>query len=324
MTVTFAKPPAAHEANEQQQASTSSWFSRSAAKALVAGGSQAEPAAAATASAKSFVDSVISELAEDGPAWLRRTEFEWDLTQRQQPEFSLLTIQPLYRSSGGIDTVFVQARIAYGRGRRTTGNLGFGYRRLIMNGTAMLGANAFYDYEWPYSHARWGLGVEVRSGPVELNSNIYHALSGRSQITTNTHERALDGYDVELGVQVPYLPWARVYARRFHWQKKEGARNINGQRLALRIQPDFPLEIEAGVQDDNVTNSAYFVLFRVSLVLGRQDSPRALPLIDKRPFRTVDLHDVTLEPVRRENTIRVEQTTTGAAGTATVTISRGT
>ena len=322
--MTFAQPTAAHEANEQQQASASGWFSRSAAKALVAAGSQGEPVAAATATAKSFVDSVMSELAKDGPAWLRRTEFEWDLTQRQQPEFSLLTIQPLYRSSGGIDTVFVQARLAYGRGGRTTGNLGFGYRRLIMDGTAMLGANTFYDYEWPYGHARFGLGVEVRSGPVELNSNLYHALSGRSQITSNTRERALDGYDIELGVQVPYVPWARLYARRFHWQKKEGARNIDGRRLALRIQPDLPFEIEAGVQDDNVTNSAYFVLFRVSLALGRPEPRRALPLIDKRPFRTVDLHDVTLEPVRRENTIRVEQTTTGAAGTATVTISRGT
>ena len=298
------------------------WLSRSVAQALVAASGQAEPAAVAAATAKSFVDDGISELIKDAPAWLRRTDFEWDITKSQQPEFSLLTVQPIYQSSGDIDTVFVQGRLAYGRGERTTGNLGLGYRRLVWNNAAMLGANAFYDYEWPYTHARAGIGAEIRSGPVELNSNYYRALSGRAPITATTIERALDGYDFELGVQFPYLPWARVFGRRFHWEAKDGPKDIDGQRLALRLQPALPFEIEAGIQDDNVTKSAYFVQIRVSLALGSPKPRRALPLLDSSAFRAVNMREDALEPVRRENTIRVEQTTT--SGTASVTISRGT
>ncbi len=228
--VTFAQPLSADEANDLQRADTPRWFSCGAATALVATASEPEQ----IATAKSFVGILISEQAKDGPA---SPETKWGLAKRQKAIFSLLANLPLYRSNEGIDTAFGQGRLAYRPGGRMAGNLGVGYHRLASEGRAMPGAKAFFNYDRHYSHARSGFGAQVRSGPIDLNSSLYHALAGRFQITSTTHERVLDGYGVD-------------------------------RSLALRIQAERPFEIEAGVQGGNVANSAYLV-FRVRLTLGR-------------------------------------------------------
>ena len=45
-------------------------------------------------------------------------------------------------------------------GRRSTFNLGIGYRRLNLDETWMTGINAFYDHEFPNDHKRNGGGFE--------------------------------------------------------------------------------------------------------------------------------------------------------------------
>ena len=288
--------------------------------------SSGDPKSAALGAARSLLGAGFTDLLKASPGWLKRTEIEFDITKYSKPEFSLLTVQPLFQSKNDLDTFFTQGRFAYGRDAdRKTFNLGFGYRRLVLGEGLMLGANTFFDYEAPFDHRRVGMGGEIRSGPLELNVNYYNAISRKVKADGGAHERALDGYDLEMGAQLPYLPWARVFGKYFYWDTVQKAKNVQGKRVGLRLRP-FPLaEIEVGYTDDNFNPPATFVHIRVSLGLGRTEQDSGIAKIDEVPFRFTSMKEQTLDKVRRENTIRVERTKPAAAGgTATITISRGT
>lgn len=282
------------------------------------------PGSAALGAARSLLGAGFKSFLTDAPGWLKRTEVEFDITKYSKPEFSLLTVQPLFQSEDYLNTLFTQGRAAYGRDRRTTLNIGFGFRRLVFGEGLMLGANTFFDYEMPFDHRRVGVGGEIRSGPLELNVNHYNAISHKVKADGGAFERALDGYDLELGAQIPYLPWARLFGKYFYWDTVAQAKNIQGQRIGLRLRP-FPLgEIEVGYTDDNFNPAATFVHIRISIGLGRTAQDSDVAKIDDVPFRFTSMKEQTLDKVRRENTIRVERTKPAAGGTGTVTVSRGT
>ena len=62
--------------------------------------------------------------------------------------------------------------------KRTTLNLGLGYRRLNADETWMTGVNAFYDHEFPDDHKRNGVGFEVVSSVLESRVNSYNGTTG--------------------------------------------------------------------------------------------------------------------------------------------------
>ncbi len=277
--------------------------------------------------ARSLLGAGITSFLQDAPGWLKRTEVEFDITHNSKPEFSLLTVQPLFQSEDYLNTLLTQGRVAYGRdGDRKTFNIGFGFRRLVFGEGLMLGANTFFDYEAPFGHRRVGTGGEIRSGPLELNANYYNAISRKVRVDDGFFERALDGYDLELGAQVPYLPWARVFGKYFYWNTVEVAKNIRGQRIGLRLRPLPFIEAEVGYTDDNFNKAATFVHIRLSFGLGRTASDSGVATIDDAPFSFTSMKEQTLDKVRRENTIRVERTKPAAGGTGNVDvdISRGT
>lgn len=273
---------------------------------------------------RSLLGAGFTGFLQDAPGWLKRTEFEANITEDIKPQFSLLTVQPLSQSVDYLNTLFSQARVAYGRGGRTTLNLGTGYRRLFFGEVLMLGANTFFDYEAPYDHRRVGIGIEVRSQPLELNVNHYNGISGKVRAGTGgTRERALDGYDLEVGAQIPYLPWARLFGKYFYWDSVAKAKNVQGKRVGLRLRP-FPLaEVEVGYTDDNFNPATTFVHIRISLGLGRTAQDSGVAKIDDVPFKFTSMKEQTLDKVRRENTIRVERTKPAPGGGRVIVI-RGT
>jgi len=91
-----------------------------------------------------------------------------------------------------------------------------------------------------------------------------------------------------------------------------------------RLQPVPLIEVEVGYANDNVNPGTAFVQIRLSPGLGRTDRDSGVATIDDEPFRFSSVRDLTLDKVRRENTIRVERTQPAAAGGVTVTIPRGT
>ena len=79
------------------------------------------------------------------------------------------------------------------------------------------GINLFYDHEFPYVHQRYSAGLEIKSSVLELNSNFYQRISGDKTIGDTT-ERAMDGADIEFGIQLPYLPSSKLFFSAYEWQ----------------------------------------------------------------------------------------------------------
>lgn len=282
---------------------------------------QGSPTRAALKATESAIDYWLPGLGDDGPEWLSRFEFDWNVGEDDKPEFSLLTVQPLYQSRDSRDTIFTQLRIArdYSFGKyRTTTNIGLGYRRLVANNNVLLGANVFFDREWRFNHSRLGFGGEARISGFDLFVNYYDALTGKHNTSTTTFEEALNGFDAELTAQVPYLPWARVRGKYFTWDTKALGDNIDGYTASVELDLHQNIQLEAGYTDDDFNDGVWFLTMR--FIPGNRHRPvlASSRAIDSQAFQWRDMRDYTLDKVRRQNTIVVERTSGGS-----VTISRG-
>jgi len=122
----------------------------------------------------------------------------------------ILVVAPLSDKEDIQNTIFTQLSAFY-VDSRTTLNAGLGYRRLEFDNTLMLGVNAFYDHEFPYDHGRFSIGLEARTTVGEVNANIYKANTKWRRGEDGNQERALDGWDVEAGLPLPYMNWALYF-----------------------------------------------------------------------------------------------------------------
>jgi hypothetical protein len=272
---------------------------------------------ASKAMADSAVDYWLPGIGESAPDWAKRFEFEWDVRENVKPDFSILTVQPLYRGADDADTVFTQLRAArnhqFGDQRSTT-NIGLGYRRLFLDNTLLAGVNTFYDREWSETLERFSIGGELRWSGFDLYANGYWDASGAVDVGNGVSEEPLNGRDVELTAQIPYLPWARARAKRFYWDGTDGAIDIDGWAVSGEFDISRNIQIEAGWIDDNTIDRDSFVQLRFTLASwGGHDKPVALSsrFIDDRAYRMRDMSKHTLDKVRRENEIIVQRTASG-------------
>ena len=271
---------------------------------------------------KAAVDYILPSLGDQAPDWAKRIEFEWSLQNDLKPAFSILTVLPLYRDALDRNTVFTQLSVRRDEQvgvQRTVTNAGLGYRRLLNNNTMLVGLNVFFDYDWEYDHQRGGLGAEARWYGFDLYGNLYHGYSDRRSVATNTFEEVLNGGDVELSVQVPYLPWARLRGSRFYWDNKVASTNTRGWRGALEMDLHPNLQVEFAARDDNFNKTQYIAQLRFRLAKFGEPVALSTRPIDDRPWALRDMRDRTLDKVRRENKVIVER----SVG-AVVRIGRGT
>lgn len=254
------------------------------------------------------VSSAVSEKSEGlVSTFFARTELELKLEDLSKPEGSLLTVQPLYESDDLRNTVFTQGSLfVHDGGKRYTANLGLGLRHLSASEGVLFGLNTFYDREFPYDHGRTSFGLEVRSTAFEFNSNIYKGRTGFKAGRDGAIEKALGGHDVEVGAQVPYLPWAKVFAKKFQWDKAEAVYNdLKGEVYSLRL--DAPmidgLVIEAGRTSFDTRQDTDFVKLSYKLNLGQKTSEPNPLIVDNVAFRFGSMKDHRLDKVRRSNII---------------------
>jgi adhesin/invasin len=119
--------------------------------------------------------------------------------------------------------------------------------------TRIYGVNIFYDHEFNSGHTRTGLGFEMKSSVFDVNINLYEAMSEIHHVN-GAPEVAAGGYDAEIGALLPYLPWAKVYYKKYQWNNE--TLNIrHGEMFSLYMEPTSRLSIETGMQDDSTTNS---------------------------------------------------------------------
>ena len=160
-------------------------------------------------------------------------EISFSTKEGQKPTTGILVVAPLSNQKDIENTIFTQVSAFY-TDNRTTLNAGLGYRRLVSDNTLMLGVNSFYDHEFPYDHGRYSIGLEARSTVGEVNANMYQATTKWKTGKHGQQERALDGWDIEAGLPLPYMNWATVFVKHYEWDGVDGGKDAKGNDAQLR------------------------------------------------------------------------------------------
>ena len=227
-----------------------------------------------------------------------------------KPEFSIMTVRPL-APHPGVDAWFVQLQLndqkIRGKARIST-NVGVGYRSLSDNKNSMTGMNVFLDYD-EEGNARTSVGLELRASAFEALANYYKAISGGQTVGAFT-ERTLDGYDISIIGEVPFLPWANVIDKHYEWQAEKNSKNSKGENysLELTLTPSF---IVSGGWDDNDINGFYSYLKASFVYPPRERVAASTNLIGETAFSSGDMSGELLSKVRRNNKQIIESEGTG-------------
>ncbi|MDC0430119.1 inverse autotransporter beta domain-containing protein [Candidatus Thioglobus sp.] len=115
------------------------------------------------------------------------TEISISNIESGNPSYSIKTIQPLTTPNpDDKELVFIQGSVASDQNtadtRRSTINLGVGKRILVEDNKAIIGANAFVDYETSSKHKRASLGLEYKRSNFSAGANKYWGLSDKVTI----------------------------------------------------------------------------------------------------------------------------------------------
>ena len=188
------------------------------------------------------------------------------------------------------------------------GNAGLIYRRLA--GDALAGANVFLDYE-TYSGDgfwRWSGGTEFRSAWVDVFGNVYKAISDEVE-DGNVRIYTADGYELELNVHSPDVPWVTGEATYYNWKGKypqNDDKDESGVRWGVKLAPwaglEFGLEYEK--QDDDGKEFAGRVSYRGNF--GGVDAGQS------GGGAAFEARDWFFAPAEREYSQRIRKVTVGA------------
>lgn len=248
--------------------------------------------------------------------WLTRTEASVDGLRGGKPGYAIETVQPLYQNKTKQDTVFTQLRASsndrFGE-RRNTFNLGVGYRHLFANNAALAGVNAFYDVETKHNLKRWSIGGELRWSAFDLYANKYFGLSEWTTTNGGAQEKPLDGYDIDLASQLPYMPWAKIHLINYRWNKERAGEDLSGNKLTFEgdLTSHISLELGRNFNTNNIAEDGNFVTLRFRLN-GNQKRPNAMAnFFSPNAFDARDMSGHTLDRVRRNNLMVVERSGEG-------------
>ena len=242
-----------------------------------------------------FVSSFESFLNEN----FENTDFTIKSIENNKPEIGILTLKPLIDTDNGL--TFFQGSFFTHDGDRETLNLGFGKRILSNDESFLFGLNGFYDHELDYDHQRASIGGEIKSSILELSTNHYFGISGEQTGKNNIKEEVADGYDLEFGAHVPYVPTAKMYAKIFEYDIPGGS-DFEGVEYSSNIGiPNTGMNFEVGYKDygNNSYEDQWF--FGLTFSLNKMNPNKNF--VSDQAFERVSMKDKKYEKVRRENII---------------------
>ena len=244
-------------------------------------------------------NNIYSSLEEILGENFENTDFSIKSIEKTKPQISIKTLQPIEKNEK--DITFFQGSLFTHDGNRETLNLGLGKRMFNADESIMFGLNAFYDHELDYDHQRTSLGAEIKSSILELNTNHYFAISNEVTGKNNIKEEVADGYDVEIGAHVPYIPTAKFYTKYFEYDIPGGS-DFEGLEYSSKIGiPNTGLDFEVGFKDygNNGYEDQWF--FNLTFNINKMNSNTSL--ISDQAFERTSMKDKKYEKVRRENLI---------------------
>ena len=184
-------------------------------------------------------------------------------------------------------------------------NLGYGQRYISLDKSMITGINGFIDYDTE-GHARTSLGFEAKAPILELTGNYYLGLSGTEKID-GVNEKVLDGYEINLSSQLPFMPWSRINVQNYDFKKDKAAQNTGGNLVSLEMSltPSIQFEVSrnfidtSGVDDEENFKIMYYNPPRNKSSL--QDG-----FISSSAFEKGNIEAKMKDKVRRRNAMTIE------------------
>ncbi len=228
------------------------------------------------------------------------TETSIDLRDNHSPDFSILATRELEkRNDGNLFTQFSLFNTEQNGDERIVANIGFGTRNLSDDKTAMSGFNAFLDYD-DNGNARASLGAEARTAVLELTTNYYLGLNDA------TDEKVLDGYDIRLSSQIPYMHWAKAFIDTYAWEG-EDRDDIEGTKMGSEflLSPNFNLELAYDDKDKAGLDDEWYA--KLMFFHPPRQGPTAQDGISETAWKEErDMSGELLTKVKRNNKIMIE------------------
>ena len=229
------------------------------------------------------------------------TEVSIDIRENFKPDYSILGVREIEKTANGnFFTQFSIFNTEKNNDERIVGNLGFGKRMLNDDKTMMTGFNAFLDYD-DIGNARSSLGVEARNAVLDFGYNYYIG------IDDGTDEKVLDGYDLRLASQIPYMHWADIFVNAYEYDGRDRD-DIKGRKLGseLLLNPNLNLELAYDDKDKEGLEDEWYA--KIILI----HPPRTGPSLQDGLFSNTawkeekDMSGELLTKVKRNNKIMVE------------------
>ena len=241
-----------------------------------------------------FYSSLESFLEEN----FENTDFSIKKIETIKPEIGIQTFKIFSEDSS--DLSFFQGSLFLHDSDRETFNIGLGQRYLSNDESILFGLNAFYDYEFDYEHQRFSIGAEIKSSILDLNYNQYFAESSSKKGKNGKDEEAIDGYDVEIGAHLPYIPSMKAYFKAFDFEVP-GGNDFQGLEFSTLFKvPNSGLSFEIGHTDYDNHNDQSFINLRYSNSIKNPGTS----LFSSEAFERISMKDRIYEKVRRENIIK--------------------
>tara|TARA_Y100000741_G_C18226071_1_gene547864 strand:- start:527 stop:1351 length:825 start_codon:yes stop_codon:yes gene_type:complete len=228
------------------------------------------------------------------------TEVSIDLRENNKPDYSILAVRELdKKSNSNTFTQFSIFNTEQNNDERIIGNLGFGKRFLSDDKYMLTGTNIFFDYD-DHGNMRSSVGVEARSAILEFYGNYYKGLNDGKD------EKVLDGYDIRLESQIPYIHWADIFFNTYKW-KGVDRDDIEGAKLGseMLLTPNLHLEIAYDDKDKKGLNDEWYA--NIMFVHPPREGSSAKDGIANIAWKdNKDMSDQLLTKVKRNNKILIE------------------
>ena len=228
------------------------------------------------------------------------TETSVDLRENTKPDFSILAVRELEKTDdGNFFTQFSLFNTEKNNDERIVGNLGFGKRTLSDDKLMMSGFNAFLDLD-DNENVRGSLGIEAKNAVLEFGSNYYTGLNDGDS------EKVLDGYDLRLASQIPYLHWADAFVKSYSWDG-EDRNDVEGTMLGADLSLTPTLKLELAYDDKDKTGLEDEWYAKIQFVYPPREGASAQDGIGDTMWREEkDMTGQLLTKVKRQNKIMIE------------------
>ena len=228
------------------------------------------------------------------------TELSIDLRENHSADYSLLLVRELDGEAS--QNTFTQLSLFNTEKNskdRNVLNFGLGKRFLSDDKFSLTGLNAFLDYD-DEGNLRSSIGLEIRNAVLDFSFNNYFALDDADG------EKVLDGYDLRLASQIPYVHWADIFINSYSW---DGVTRDDVEGLMygteMLLSSNINLEIAFDDKDKAGLDDEYYA--KIMFVHPPRNSASISDGISSDMWRAQkDMSDEMLTKVKRNNKIMVE------------------